>query len=64
MKKEFVIWFNIKDIEVIRNLPGFIHVYQYSRHTHPDRSEWGLVKDDYSVTHYRGTSSIETKPIP
>ncbi len=57
MKKEVIEWFNIKDIEIIRNLPGFIHVHQYSRHVHVYEKEWGLVETDDVIIRYRGTSS-------
>ncbi len=57
MKKVIVEWFHIKDIDLIRNLPGFIDVYQYSRDVHVHTNEWGLVETDDVIIRYRGTSS-------
>lgn len=57
MKKQVTKWFDIKDIQRIRNLPGFIHAYQYSRHVKVNANEWGLVELDDEIIRYRGTST-------
>lgn len=59
VKPTLVAWFDVKDVNEVEKINGFVPAYIYASFGRLNPHEWGIVEQDNLIIRYRATGAIK-----